>query len=283
MDWMSRGYYMGSKITIAPENIQYLSKCLLKMLDDGYKDINANVVYEDVWKDEHATELYNQIKQFTDSILESDIDISKYSISLLDFRHMRPVPSDEINNWCGGNGLMLSMDPHGDLYPCIRYMESSLGGQQKPLKIGNIHDGIGATQDYKNCINCLKCVDRKTQSTKQCFYCPIASGCGWCSAYNYQVTGDVNKRVTFTCEMHKARALGTVYYWNNYFKKNNIDDVMNLWVPREWGEKIIGKEEYDKLVDLTLSLGGTVNENYLMVDVISKSESFSLNNVKQIL
>lgn len=32
-----------------------------------------------------------------------------------------------------------------------------------------------------------------------------------------------------------------------------------MWCPRQWGEKIIGKDEYDMLAELTESLGGHVN------------------------
>lgn len=45
-DWISRGYYMGSKITIAPGNVQHLFSAIKHMVELGYKDINANVVYE---------------------------------------------------------------------------------------------------------------------------------------------------------------------------------------------------------------------------------------------
>ena len=81
---------------------------------------------------------------------------------------------------CGGTGVMLSCDPDGVLYPCIRYMESSLGTDQKPIIIGNVDDGIAATQDIKDCISCLQCITRRSQSTDECFYCPIAKGCSWC-------------------------------------------------------------------------------------------------------
>jgi radical SAM protein with 4Fe4S-binding SPASM domain len=37
-------------------------------------------------------------------------------------------PEDNIN-WCGGDGQMLAVDPNGELFPCIRYMESSLGDE----------------------------------------------------------------------------------------------------------------------------------------------------------
>jgi len=41
---------------------------------------------------------------------------------------------------------MLAMDYKGDLYPCLRYMESSIGQNQSPYIIGNINNGIGYNQ-----------------------------------------------------------------------------------------------------------------------------------------
>lgn len=37
---------------------------------------------------------------------------------------------------------MISVDYKGDIYPCIRYMESSLGTDVPPVIIGNVYDGI---------------------------------------------------------------------------------------------------------------------------------------------
>lgn len=162
---------------------------------------------------------------------------------------------------CGGTGSMLSMDPDGWLYPCIRYMESSLGTDQKPMRIGNVHTGLATCKEHQNCIDCLNAIDRRSQSSDECFYCPIAEGCSWCSAFNYQTYGTADKRVTRICPMHKGRVLANVYHWNNYYKKYGIADHFDLWVPRQWAEPIIGKEEYERLVNLTKSMGGYVNES----------------------
>ena len=65
-DWISRGYYMGSKITIAPGNVQYLFSAIKHMVELGYKDINANVVYEKGWTLDHAKIYYEQLKMLAD-------------------------------------------------------------------------------------------------------------------------------------------------------------------------------------------------------------------------
>lgn len=189
-------------------------------------------------------------------------DIEPYEVFNLTVANSHTyVANGAVVHNCGGTGSMLSMDPDGWLYPCIRYMESSLGADQKPMRIGNVHTGLATCKEHQNCVECLNVIDRRSQSTDDCFYCPIAEGCSWCSAFNYQTYGTADKRVTRICPMHKGRVLANVYHWNNYYKKYGVADHFDLWVPRQWAEPIIGKEEYEKLVNLVKSMGGYVNES----------------------
>lgn len=174
---------------------------------------------------------------------------------------------------------MLAMDPDGKLYPCLRYMESSMGTDQPGLVIGDVVNGIGQRECEKDCIHCLKAITRRSQSTDECFWCPIAEGCSWCSAYNYQVNGTADKRATYICVMQKARTLAIVYYWNTYYKKHNRDKVIDMWCPKEWAVPIIGEEEYDKLAALTESLGGFVN--YDRTSIKGYKKAFELGALKK--
>lgn len=310
-DWMkTHKGYMGSKITIAPENVIYLYDALVHMVELGYEEINANCVYEKGWELGHATELYNQMKRFADYCLENDKTYIFYS--LYEDIFFRPMGDDENENWCwgkgtpiltsggykpieeikigdlvytedgtihpvvrttshfadncvkisasgifplvctdnhklyakknsiygkyevkslntqdkirtfindtfgwtnglvikdtfaqmvynltidtnhsyiaggivsancGGTGAMLSCDPDGYLYPCIRYMESSLGEDQPPIIIGHVDRGLVVTEEEKETVRCLDCITRRSQSTDECYFCPIARGCAWC-------------------------------------------------------------------------------------------------------
>lgn len=251
-DWMSRGGTMGSKITIAPGNVQFVADAIKHMVSLGYHEINANCVYEEGWKLEHAQELYRQMKVLADYLLENNLTEDIYC-SLFKEDFFRPKPETDLDNWCGGNGVMLAVDPDGTWYPCLRYMESSLGTDQPAYSIGNVWEGIGQTECGKSRIECLHCIDRRTQSTDECFYCPIAEGCSWCTAYNYQVFGTPDARATFICVMHKARALANVYYWNKYYRKFNLNKRLKMHCPPEWGVPIVGEEEYTNLCLLAVS------------------------------
>ena len=249
-DWISKGNYMGSKITIAPGNLVHLYDAITHMVDLGYLDINANCVYEKGWTQEHAIEFYKQLKNVANYFIENNL-VGNVYCSLFEENFFKPKDEDDIQNWCGGTGFMLACDPNGYLYPCIRYMESSLGCSRSPMRIGNVNDGIASAKCEQDCLHCLNCIDRRTQSTDECFYCPIGEGCSWCSAYNYQEFGTPNKRATYICEMHKARSLANVYLWNIYYKKNNIDKKFKMNCPKDWALKIISENEYNMLLDLS--------------------------------
>lgn len=467
IDWMNRGYYMGSKITIAPENITFLYDAITHMIGLGYTEINANCVYEEGWTPTHATVLYHEMKRISDYLFEHDLEDDIY-ISLFEDNFFRPMDEGENLNWCWGKGTpilttegykpieeieigdyvytedgsthpvintlshfannvvtistdssfdmvctddhklftsngkkrvkditskdhirfykidkgnisvdkqdafllgqtisnndtnipeecfnwnkasilafvkgvkscknreyklitnnysfaqgmlillrsaglapkcsmasdkyvvdyedyntntaltissvepqmvynitvdtnhsyvaggitsancggtcdMLCIDPDGNYSICIRYLPSSLGNDQPPIYLGNVDRGLITTDEEKKCVECMKCITRRSQSTDECFNCPIAHGCSWCSAYNYQITGTVDQRVTYICIMHKARSLANAYFWNKYYRKHGDMERFKIHCPDEWALEIISQDELNMLKEL---------------------------------
>ncbi len=242
-----RGGHMGSKMTLAPANIMYLNEAVRGLIEQGYTEINLNCVFEKGWTEEHATIFYYQLKELADYILENNLE-DKLEISIFNKRLFHPKDRSDTQNWCGGNGAMISVDWKGDIFPCIRYMESSLGDQVPPVVIGNVDTGIMTDAKCRACIQKLKSVNRITQSTEECIDCPIAEGCAWCQAYNYQNSGgDFNHRATYICIMHKARALANSYYWNMQYWLKNEHKRMKIWLQDEEALKIIPEEELELL------------------------------------
>ena len=233
--------HMGSKMTIAPGNVDKVFDAVAFMIgNSGYKSINLNCVYEEGWKIEHATTLYWQLHKLADWLYKEDL-LDKTRLSIFTELCGKPLEEDYDQNWCGGTGLMLAVDYKGDIFPCLRYMESSVNNKVPAYVIGNITSGINVEKTHCDRVNCLGCITRHSQSTDECINCPIAMGCGWCSAYNYETFGTPNKRATYICCMHKARVLANVYYW----RLRGVDYPMNC--PKEWAVEIIGEEEYEKL------------------------------------
>ena len=241
------GGVMGSKMTLAPANVMYTFEAVKSLIEQGYTEINLNCVFEKGWTEKDATILYHQLIELANYLLENDLEDELY-IAMFIENFFHPKLRTDISNWCGGNGAMISVDWKGDIYPCIRYMESSLGTDLEPIIAGNVYDGIMTDAKCRNCIMALKQVDRISQSTEECINCPIAEGCAWCQAYNYQDSGgDFNHRATYICIMHKARALANCYYWNLYYWKHNIPKRFKLWLSDEECLKIITQEELDLL------------------------------------
>lgn len=241
------GGVMGSKMTLSPDNVQYTFEAIQSLIAEGYTEINLNCVYEEGWTEEHATILYYQLKDIADYLIDNNLD-DKIYISMFRKESYRPKSKDDKENWCGGNGQMISVDWKGDIFPCIRYMESSLGDSVPPIKVGNVFDGMMTDPVCVACINQLKEVNRLTQSTEECLNCRIADGCSWCQAYNYQASGgDINQRATFICIMHQATSLANTYYWNKKYLLRDELTRMKIWLEDEKALKIISQEELDLL------------------------------------
>ena len=239
-----RKYYdaiLSSKMTLSPDNINFVFPALVNLWENEYNFIYCNCIYEKGWTIEHAKTLYYELKKVADYLLNNHLErIKGTSILNLDLSQQKNI-SDK--NYCGGDGNMLAVDYKGDLYPCLRYMESSIGQNQSPYIIGNVNDGIGYNQQTKDMIAGLD-VTYKSQSPQECIDCPVSSECGWCSALNYQEFGTINKRTTYTCLMHKARVLANYYYQNkmggNYPFLINKQDAID----------IIGEDETNYLMEL---------------------------------
>lgn len=239
-----RKYYdaiLSSKMTLSPDNINFVFPALVNLWENNYNFIYCNCIYEKGWTIEHAKTLYYELKKVADYLLNNHLEkIKGTSILNLDLSQQKNI-SDK--NYCGGDGNMLAVDYKGDLYPCLRYMESSIGQSQSPYIIGNINDGIGYNQQTKDMIAGLD-VTYKSQSPQECIDCPVSSECGWCSALNYQEFGTINKRTTYTCLMHKARVLA------NYYYQNKMSGNYPFLINKQDAIDIIGEDETNYLMEL---------------------------------
>lgn len=235
-----------TKMTISPDNINYIFNAIQNLISIGYVSIQLNCIYEEGWTIEHAKILYQELKKVADWLLDNDA-FRKYRISMLNAEIFKPMDASEIQNWCGGacNG-MLAFDYAGKAFPCIRYMGSSLNGKQIPYSIGAV-DGLFLTPEEQGRRDTLLSLTRQSQSTNECINCPVASGCGWCSGYNYECFGTPNKRATFICWTHKARSLATAYYYNKGYHLMNEDERFTIYLPKKDALQIISKEEWELL------------------------------------
>lgn len=236
-----------TKYTIAPGNVQLFADAVRHLvLEEGVETLNCNCVYEEGWTIGHARELYRQLKETSDMLRRSGTDTY---VSILDWEAGNPLPETDTQNWCGGDGRMLAFDVDGTVLPCMRYSSISVSGQ--PIyRIGDMDSGIAVREDDARRLADLRGITRQSQSEQKCLDCPIASGCAWCTAYNYERTGTPNRRVTYICEMHKARVLAQCYHHNMLHLERPEHEAKRMHIPREWAVEIVGEEEYGRLLEL---------------------------------
>lgn len=236
-----------TKVTIAPENLENFNTIIDYFSKNGIEVIFANPIYEAKWTVEHAKIYYKELIKLADKMLQNP----KIVCSRFDELFYRPHRISENSNWCGGDGSMLAFDPDGIAYPCLRYMESSLGDSQPPLIIGNVDNGIYNTEESLKLKKELNSITRRSQSTDECFHCPIAAGCAWCTAWNYQEQGSFNKRSTNICWMHRAEAIANVYYWNKKYIQEGREKRFPFYLEQKYALEIISEKEYDYLLQLS--------------------------------
>lgn len=243
-DAVDRFNMRDSKVTFAPENIKYINKAIPYLWNLGLRNIHANPVYENVWKDEHAIIYYNELIKLADWFIDNDLYYDGF-ISLFDTSIGQPMSLDDDKNWCGGDGQMLAVGTDGRFFPCIRFMRYSLQNKDREeIEIGDMNRGID-TPDNNEKLKELISITRTSQSTQECINCKVAQGCAWCTGYNYDCFGTPNKRATYICKLHKARSLANEYFWNKLYKKLGIDNMRQKIELDDDMKYILGGEKHE--------------------------------------
>ena len=249
------GPLLNTKLTLCPDNINYLYDAIVNLINLNFNEIYANCVFEKGWDISHAKILYSELKKLGDFFIENNL-YNRVFFRFFSEDLYQPLSEEQNINWCGGtfnsetSPNYFSVNYTGNIYPCIRYMESSLGDKQKPIVIDNIYNNL-SNNLYQDNIKLISNISRRSQSTDECYYCPIASGCSWCSAFNYETFGTPNKRATYICIMHQAASLANAYFLNKLYKKLNINKRAKIYLQAEKALNIIDENEYNHLLDLS--------------------------------
>lgn len=249
LDQKERFGNTATKITLSPYNIDKLSSAVFNMFSLGFNYVQGNCCFEEGWEVKHATIFYYELKKIADFILKNHYE-DVYGTSFFNEDMFRPYSDEDDRNYCGGTGAMLALDYRGKFYPCLRYMPSSLNGEQPGLEVGSLSTGIYQTEKDKKTFEMLESITRTSQSTEECNNCPIGRGCAWCSGYNYQKFGTPNKRATFICDTHKARALANLYFWSLYAILSKTKLNFKNYITDEIALSIINVEEWTMLKKL---------------------------------
>jgi radical SAM peptide maturase (CXXX-repeat target family)/CXXX repeat peptide maturase len=216
-----------TKATFSHDDLPYLKDSIISLWNNGINIVAANVIFEDVWHDDDDIIFENQLRELGDYILENE-KWKEYSVRFFDPNIGFPV-SDEVKkrNFCG-TGNMIAIDCEGNFFPCVRFYDFSLDNKEG-RNIGNIYEGI----NYER-LRPFKTLSLELQSKEECTNCNIASGCAWCTAYNYDIadTDTIYQRSTAICKMHKANVRASEYFWNKFRQHTGIkskrDEIKEL-------------------------------------------------------
>lgn len=157
--WLSQFPEGATKVTISSADIPYICESVLHLYSLGIKEVNINVVFENVWKDGDDALFENQLVELADKIIDGEY-YKDYACSFFSESIGKPLnPATDNQNWCGA-GRMLAVDAAGNFYPCTRFAAYSLRSK-KPIIIGNVESGI----DW-NLLRPFIALDRLSQSPK---------------------------------------------------------------------------------------------------------------------
>ena len=210
VDIWKNQFWPSTKVTFASEDLKYLRESIVELWNEGIYEIAANVVYEDVWKEGDDDIFEDQLKSLADYVLDNQL-FDKYTCTLFDDSIGAPYDEEMLKQTCCGAGKMLALGVDGKIYPCMRYCAYSLN-EKDPYVIGDVEKGI----DFDK-VRPFETVTYKFQSDSECLECPIATGCGFCQGFNYDVADTYTnfQRAKYICKMHKARVRANNYYFEH--------------------------------------------------------------------
>lgn len=218
VDVWKKQFYASTKVTFASDDLKYLKDSIIELWREGIPEIAANVVFEDVWKENDDKIYEKQLCDLADYILEKQL-FDKYQCSMFDDSIGEPYTEEMLKLTSCGAGKMLAVGVDGKLYPCMRYCSYSLDNKEEYV-IGHVDTGI----DYDK-VRPFETVTFQMQSDAECINCKVASGCSFCQGFNYDNADTATnfQRAKYICKMHKARVRANNYYFAKLYNMYGIE------------------------------------------------------------
>lgn len=211
-----------TKVTLGPDTIKYIYESTLFLWDEmNFKDINMNVVFEDLWGD-RLDECLKLFEEQLILLLEDIIKNKRWENQKFNgLFGTRNIPGslifDDMHEghkisiakpYCGAS-VMRSIDNDGSVYPCFRLSPYSLQGdtsfnvknneRERALKVLNTFDAVPD-----------KCRD-----------CDLLGQCPMCVGGAYEEYNSIFARTTYHCEFQKLMAK---YSYKLYKIINGVKD-----------------------------------------------------------
>ena len=215
-----------TKVTLGPDTLKYIYESSLFLWDEmNMTDINMNVVFEDVWKNENESlEIFeDQLNKLFNDVVKNERWTHQY-VGLLGSRN---IPSFQLYNeghlkdnysnktYCGA-AVMRSIDTDGMIYPCFRMSPYSIA-DNKQFNINN-------SESKRS----LKLINNLDASLPKCDKCPLLTACPMCVGGAYEESNSLFWRTTHHCNFQKLQYCYSVKLHNIM---NPSEQIQPLEIP----------------------------------------------------
>lgn len=268
--WQEQFPGFSTKATFAHEDLPYLKDSIISLWNNGVKTVSANVVFEDVWHEGDDIIFEKQLKELGDYILDKSL-WNEYSVRFFDPNIGFPLREEELKrNFCGA-GRMVTIDYQGKYYPCIRFLDFTLNNK-KGLCIGDVDSGLNLDK-----IRPFHALTLENQSKEECIDCKIASGCAWCTGFNYDnsKTETIFERATFICKMHKANVRANEYFWEKFSQKTGLNSPREIYRKKYFGPKFLQFIKSDNITPHCNYRNWNNMNSTMSLDVLEKGLNFA--------
>ena len=216
--FLQEGLVNDTKVTFGHEDLKYIKESIVHLWKMGIKNVPANIVHENVWKENDDIIYEEQLTELADYVIDNNL-WKEYNTSLFYDKLGFRATDDAMMSASCGTGSMYCVDANGDIYNCVRFMDYSLNNGKPSKKIGDIYSGVD--EDRKRP---LKTLFPQYISEQKCIDCRVNLNCSYCSGNNYDASenNSMFSRSIAGCDMHKARVRANNYFWARLYNEHSV-------------------------------------------------------------
>ena len=277
------------QMTLDPRNIEEYAETRKFFCEAGYQlQTGINCTNPD-WGTWGYKVYYEQVKKFFDWYRNHSSEwILQHRFFFTD-RNFRPRFIDACFNTIMCNeveGIMLDYD--GTVIPCISC--SAVAAKEHRPNFGNIMSDV----DWEAARYIPRYGDFDLDIKSECYVCPVGTNnCKPCIYAKDVYCTQAEQGRKYLCNILMLLHLEFVLfnnYWITIYKEKYPDEkptikdgaisynnvpVLDILVSKTWALEVLTEEEYNYLVDLTLSLGGKVNPIKTKHFTLEQAEEFT--------
>lgn len=213
---------LGAKATYCHATIDHWAEGVKNLIDLGFTEIAANVVFEEIWTLDDAMTIAEQMFRVVDYLfdngLEDKVHIFQINHAEMDMLHYNPESGPKTTNHCGTCTHMRCLGFDAKVYGCNRFCTMPY-----PISIGYADKkGIKIT----NQALCDEVAKQYELWPDECKTCSYGQQCPSCSAIPYEQDGPEaffarKPQCGFTHAMVAAR----LYFQNRLLEKEAQDEL----------------------------------------------------------